>query len=95
MSIDRSTLIELRRLEADAKKEWERAVHAVRAANEEVSRAHRKYLQASNALQDALTNPDGKTNDATWRESDSCEGELDGAQGSRLRVSTKQFEGRI
>src|SRR5262249_31428136 len=60
MHTNRSTLNELRRAQSDAKKEWERAVQAVRVANEEVHKAHRKYVEALNALQDALARPNGK-----------------------------------
>jgi hypothetical protein len=54
----RSRLEELRRDEAEAKREWELAVQAVRAANETVHAAHQKYLQAWKALVGSHTSPD-------------------------------------
>jgi hypothetical protein len=50
--MDRAKLEELRRTEAQAKREWEQAVQAVRIANEAVSAAHHKYMQAWKALED-------------------------------------------
>jgi hypothetical protein len=53
----RSRLEGLRRDEAEAKREWEFAVQAVRAANETMHAAHQKYLQAWKALSEATLHP--------------------------------------
>jgi len=61
MWVARLNVEDLRRAEAEAKREWERAALAVRVANEEVQKAHQKYLQAWKALAEA-TRPIGRPN---------------------------------
>jgi Ni,Fe-hydrogenase III large subunit len=48
-------LAELLAAESAAKVEWEQAVQFVRAANDQVNRAHSKWLSAKNAVETART----------------------------------------
>jgi hypothetical protein len=53
MQVAGLNLEDLRREEEIAKRDWEEAVRAVRAANDAVSKAHQRYLQAWKAATEA------------------------------------------
>jgi hypothetical protein len=53
MSQNDTEFAQLLAAEKSAKQEWEQAVRAVTVANENVGRAHKKWLAAQKAIEDA------------------------------------------
>ncbi len=53
----KTRLDKLRRAEQDPKKDWEQAVQAVRVANDAVTQAYQKYLEARKAIAEATAGP--------------------------------------